>query len=418
MEKLWSKLSSRVNEKLNASTDITVTVRGTLSMLMQNINPEDQRPVLSLSHGDPGAFSCFRTSHTAEQAVVDALRSAKFNCYAPFVGILPARRAVADYLSRDLPYKLSPDDVYITSGCAQAMEVIVTVVASPGANILLPRPGFPNYEALCAFSHLEIRHYDLLPNNNWEVDLEAVKELADENTVAVLVVNPGSPCGNVFSYEHLKKIAETAKELGILVVADEVYGHLTFGSNPFVPMGVFASIVPVITLGSISKRWAVTGWRLGWVVTCDPTGTLQQSKIAGYLKAYLNIISDPVTFIQGALPDILEKTEADFFSKSISLLRETSEILCDRIQEIPCLNCPTKPEGAVFIMVELDVSVLKGIDDDMDFCIKLAKEESVIVLPGVTVGLKNWLRISFAVDAIPLEDGIERIKVFCQRHAK
>ncbi|KAI9177437.1 hypothetical protein LWI28_015253 [Acer negundo] len=398
MEKLWSKLSSRVNEELNASTDITVTVRGTLSMLMQNINPEDQRPVLSLSHGDPGAFSCFRTSHTAEQAVVDALRSAKFNCYAPFVGILPARRAVADYLSRDFQYKLSPDDVYITSGCSQAMEVIVTVVASPGANILLPRPVFPNYEAICAFSHLEIRHYDLLPDNNWEVDLEAVKELADENTVAVLVVNPGSPCGNVFSYEHLKKIAETAKELGILVVADEVYGHLTFGSNPFVPMGVFASIVPVITLGSISKRWAVTGWRIGWVVTCDPTGTLQQSK--------------------GALPDILEKTEADFFSKSISLLRETSEILCDRIREIPCLNCPTKPEGAVFIMVELVVSVLKGIDDDMDFCIKLAKEESVIVLPGVTVGLKNWLRISFAVDAIPLEDGIERIKVFCQRHAK
>ncbi|KAK2651199.1 hypothetical protein Ddye_018688 [Dipteronia dyeriana] len=110
-------------------------------------------------------------------------------------------------------------------------------------------------------------------------------------------------------------------------------------------------------------------------------------------------------------------------SRKASVYSETSEILCDRIQEIPCLTCPTKPEGAVCILVRLienlsDVSLLKGIADDMDFCIKLAKKESVIVLPGVTVGLKNWLRISFAVHVIPLEDGIKRIKVFCQRHAK
>lgn len=74
-------------------------------------------------------------------------------------------------------------------------------------------------------------------------------------------------------------MAETAKELGILVITDEVYGHLTFGSKPFVPVGVFGSIVPVITLGSISKRWAVTGWKLGWLVTCDPSGNLQKSKV-------------------------------------------------------------------------------------------------------------------------------------------
>lgn len=115
-------------------------------------------------------------------------------------------RAVADYLSRDLPYKLSPEDVYITSGCAQAMEIIVTVLACPGANILLPRVGFPNYDARCAFSHLEVRHYDLLPEKGWEVDLDGVKTLADENTVGILIINPGSPCGNVFSYDHLKKV--------------------------------------------------------------------------------------------------------------------------------------------------------------------------------------------------------------------
>lgn len=89
---MWKKWSSRVNEELNPSIDITVTVRGTLSKLRQSINEADQRLVIPLSHGDPGALSSFRTSHTVEKAVIDALQSAKFNCYAPFVGILPARR--------------------------------------------------------------------------------------------------------------------------------------------------------------------------------------------------------------------------------------------------------------------------------------------------------------------------------------
>lgn len=71
-----------------------------------------------------------------------------------------------------------------------------------------------------------------------------------------------------------------ADKHGILVVADEVYCHLTFGSEPFVPMGVFGSVVPVITLGSISKRWVVPGWRIGWLVTTDPNGVLKQTKVS------------------------------------------------------------------------------------------------------------------------------------------
>lgn len=75
-------------------------------------------------------------------------------------------------------------------------------------------------------------------------------------------------------------MAETARRLGILVVADEVYSHLTFGSAPFVPMGAFGSVVPVLTLGSLSKRWVVPGWRLGWIVTTDPNGVLKQTKVS------------------------------------------------------------------------------------------------------------------------------------------
>ncbi|KAK6134917.1 hypothetical protein DH2020_031337 [Rehmannia glutinosa] len=404
------------NEELTQAS--AVTIRGVLNMLMENLNANETRPVIPLGHGDPSAFPSFRTTPFAEDAICAAVRTAKFNGYSSTVGIPPARRAVAEYLSKDLPYKLSPDDVFLTVGCTQALEAITTVLARPGANILLPRPGFPYYEARAAFSHLEVRHFDLVPEKDWEVDLAAVEALSDENTVAMVIINPGNPCGNVFKYEHLKKVAETARKLGILVIADEVYDHLTFGSNPFVPMGAFGSIVPVVTVGSISKRWIVPGWRLGWLVTNDPDGILMKQGIVDSIKGFLNITSDPATFIQGAVPQILENTPSDFFLKIVNTLRESAEICYNRSKEIPCITCPSKPEGSMFVMVKLNLSLLKGIKDDLDFCCKLAKEEAVIVLPGVAVGLKNWLRVTFAIEPSSLDDGLGRIKAFYHRHAK
>ncbi|CAM8985422.1 unnamed protein product [Rhodiola kirilowii] len=289
MEKSETKWGFRKNRNLSLHSD--VTVRSVLYKIMANLNKDDSRSVIPLGHGDPSHFPCFRTTPVAEDAVNDAIKSAKFNCYCPHDGVPVAKRAAADYLSRDLPYQLSPSDVYITSGCSQAVEASLGALARPGANILLPRPGFPLYEARCTFECLEARHFDLLPDHDWEVDLNGIGALADENTVAMVIINPGNPCGNVFTYQHLQKVAETAKKLGILVISDEVYDHLTFGDNPFVPMGVFGSIVPVLTLGSISKRWVVPGWRLGWLAVNDTNGILKQTGLLIRLTKCLEAIS-------------------------------------------------------------------------------------------------------------------------------
>ncbi|CAN6444452.1 unnamed protein product [Victoria cruziana] len=327
-------------------------------------------------------------------------------------------RAVAEYLSPDLPYELSPDDVFITVGCSQAIEVVIHVLSRPGANILLPSPGYPLYEARTAFCGFEARHFSLLPDQHWEIDLEAVESLADENTVAMVVINPVNPCGNVFSREHLEKVAGVARKLGIVVIADEVYAHLNFGSKPFVPMGAFGSVVPVITVGSISKRWMVPGWRLGWLVTCDPNGILKQNKVVDCIKKYLNVSTDPATIMQAAVPKILGETTEDFFDETVQMLKLTADICYSNLLKIDCISCPHRPDGSMFVMVKLDAFRLENIKDDMDFCCKLAAEESVIVMPGSALGMKGWLRITFAVDPPLLEDGLARIASFCHRHRK
>ncbi|KAL4580363.1 hypothetical protein LXL04_016554 [Taraxacum kok-saghyz] len=398
-------------------TPTNVTIKGILGMLMANLDYENKKRVISLGMGDPTAFSCFTTTSVAEDAVVDALHSQKFNGYSPTVGLPQTRKAISDYLSINLPYKLSPDDVYITAGCTQAIEVAISILAGPNANILVPRPGFPIYELCAAFRNVEIRHYDLQPENNWEVDIDSIDSLADQNTMAIVIINPGNPCGNVYSYQHLKKIVETAKKHKIVVIADEVYGHLAFGQNPFVPMGVFGSMVPVLTLGSLSKRWIVPGWRLGWFVTTDPNGMFKNAKTVERLKKYFDICGGPATFIQAAVPRILKETSDTFFTRTLDILRHSSDLCIKKIKDIPCLTCPTKPQGSMAMMVKLNVSLLKDINDDVDFCFKLAKQESVILLPGLTVGLKNWVRITFAAEPSLLEEALERIKSFSHSHS-
>ncbi|CAN1243262.1 Nicotianamine aminotransferase 1 [Linum perenne] len=385
---------------------------------MDNVNKDDPRSVIQLGQGDPSVFSCFRPDSAVEAAVKDSLESGIYNSYAQSLGILPARRAVAEYLNNGLPYKLTSDDVFLTVGCTQAIEVAITSLARPGANILMPRPGYPDYESFASQRFVQIRHYDLvLAEKGWDIDLEAVEAMADENTVAIVIINPGNPCGNVFSYDRLLNIAEIARKLSILVIADEVYGHLTFGPNKFVAMGTFGSIVPVITLGSLSKRWMVPGWRLGWLVTTDPNHILTHSGIIETIKNCVNISADPATLIQGAMPQILKNTNTEFNVKGIKLMKKVADFCYDKFQDIYGVSCPHRAEGAMSIMIKLNLSKFEAIEDDMDFCLKLSEEESVILIPGVAMGLKNWVRVNFAIDPCTMEVGLERIKAFCERHA-
>ena len=117
-----------------------------------------------------------------------------------------AFRAVAEYNSRDSGISYTPDDVIITAGCTQAIEFSIAALRRRGSNILLPRPGFPLYATFCSYLGVNVRYYDLLPEQGWEIDLEMVERIADKNTIAILICNPSNPCGVAYSHDHLSKV--------------------------------------------------------------------------------------------------------------------------------------------------------------------------------------------------------------------
>ncbi|CAH8322101.1 unnamed protein product [Eruca vesicaria subsp. sativa] len=395
-----------------------VTLRKLAFGMFKNCSLNSGKTVLCPTPGDPNASPSFRTCPEAEEAVAAAARSRMANSYAPSPGIFKARRAVADYLNRELPAKLKAEDVYVTGGCNQAIEIVIdSLSGNPAANILLPRPGYPHYDARAVFSGLEIRKYDLLPTRNWEIDLDGLEAAADENTVAMVLINPNNPCGNVYSYDHLTKVAELARKLGIMVISDEVYDRVVYGDKPFIPMGTFASIAPVITLGSISKGWVVPGWRIGWIAMNDPNGIFRYTGVVQAIEDCLDLTPQPSLILQEALPDILEKTPKEFFAKKLKAMRRNVELSCERLMDIPCLFCPKKPESCSYLWVMLDTSMLNNIKNDFDFCSKLVTEESLVLIPGVALGAKNWVRISIGAEESVLDEIFDRLKSFYIRHA-
>uniref|UniRef100_M4CTR6 Aminotransferase class I/classII large domain-containing protein n=1 Tax=Brassica campestris TaxID=3711 RepID=M4CTR6_BRACM len=357
------------------------------------------------------------TSHTAERAVVKAVLCGTGNAYAPSIGLPAAKRAVADYLNRDLPQKLSPDDVFMTVGCKQAIELAVDTLAKPNANILLPKPGYPSNLIRSIFKHLEVRNYEFLREKNYEIDLDSVRAAADENTFAIFIINPHNPNGNTYSEAHLKQLAVLARELGIMVVSDEVFRWSVFGSNPFVPMGKFSSIVPVVTLGSISKGWSVPGWRTGWIALHDLDGVFKSKNVLAAIKQFLDLNSKPPSVIQAAIPTILEKTGKEFFQRRQCFLKAATEFAYYKLKSIPSLTCYMKPEACTFFWTELNLSCFVDIEDDEDFCEKLAIEENLVLLPGIAFTLKNWVRHSIDMHIPTLEDAFDRLKSFCDRHS-
>ncbi|CAH8359953.1 unnamed protein product [Eruca vesicaria subsp. sativa] len=396
----------------------SVSIKSVLSRLFDSCSKDLKKTILPLGHGDPSVYPSFKTSVDAEEAVAESLRSGVANSYAPGIGILPARRAVANYLNRDLPHKLKPDDIFMTVGCCQGIETIIHVLSCPKSNILLPSFVYPLYYSHAIYGQVEIRKYELLPDQDWEIDLQGIEAIADDNTIAMVIANPHNPCGNVYTHHHLKKVAEMAKKLGIMVISDEVYRHTIYGENPFVPMGIFTSIVPVVTLGSISKGWLVPGWRIGWMAMNDPNNVFKTTGVVESIKDRLNISPDPSTILQFALPNILEKTKKDFFEEKNLTFRQNVDMMFDALKEIPCLVCPKKSESCTYLVMKLDLSLLGDITDDVDFCMKLAREENLVLLPGEVLGKKNWVRISIGVELSMLEDAFVRLKSFFARHVK
>lgn len=342
------------------------------------------------------------------------LESERHNGYINGVGSLAARQAISDYHLRWDQVAYHPDSVVLTHGVGQALDLIFSVLfphhSYGPSNILLPAPGFSQYTSLLANLGTEVRYYDCLEERDWEVDTKMLDSLCDENTRAILITNPSNPCGSNYSRDHLAQLVAIADKHKIPIIADEIYGHMTW-SRPFTPLAALSSTVPVVTLSGLSKRFLLPGWRVGWLALHDPLGVAESVREG--MVAWGNRFFGPSSITQAALPDILA-TGSEYFDAVTAKVETNARIVHGGVTDIDGLHT-NMPAGALYMLIRVQPGAF-DLRDDVEFCTALYREEAVFVLPGICFSAPDYFRVVLGAPADIMKDVVSRLTDFCNRH--
>ncbi|KAJ1984776.1 hypothetical protein H4R34_000464 [Dimargaris verticillata] len=398
-------------------------MRATLSATTERKDSPPSPAPLKLSLGDPTVFGNLDTHPAVTEAVSRQLHSCRANGYGPGHGFEVARAAIAQKYSRpEAP--LTAEDVILTSSCSGALDLVFTCMAEPGQNILLPNPCFSLYNTQCHAKGIQVREYRLLPQCNWEADLDHMASLIDKNTAAILINNPSNPCGSVFTKDHLLAILAICEQYHVPLIADEIYADIVFGNYPttdpdvatpvqFHPVATLTTTVPVLSVGGLAKQWLVPGWRLGWITIHDRNQLF--AEVRRGLHALTMLILGPNTMVQKALPDIFANVPASHLENLVQTLHRHAQICQKYLECVPGLKV-IMPQGAMYMMVSADPTQFHEIEDDVDFASRLNVEEAVELLPGQCFNYRNYLRITLTPPPEVLTEACQRIARFCARY--
>jgi tyrosine aminotransferase len=384
------------------------------------------KPMIPFMLGDPTAFGNLHVPDVFNDALCNAIKSRKANGYGNSTGLEPCRTAIAKYHTKiagaeHVAYKAS--DVYVASGCSGALEIAINGIVNPGDNLLVPNPAFPLYQVLAESHGASVKEYRLDPGNQWAVDVASLEAAIDENTKAILVNNPSNPCGSVLPEDNLRAIVAVAKKHKLPIIADEIYGSMTYEGETFFPVASLTDEVPVITASGVAKQFLVPGWRVGWLLVHDPLGVAQSLR-DGYQRL-TTLIVGANTIVQAAIPEVLDPAEgsreaADLAASHahyMGTLESNAKFTVEKLKECPGIEVIV-PQGAMYVMVRVKVDEFKDIPDDAEFTRLLLAEENVFVLPGSCFGMRNFVRLVISGPQAKLSSGYARIIEFCANHLK
>ncbi|XP_012226031.1 tyrosine aminotransferase [Linepithema humile] len=397
------------------ASNIAKRTHNPIRSIVENIvvEPNPNKPMIALSIGDPTTFGNLKPPQEVIEAVQESVASQLYNGYAPSTGHQRAREAVAEYSSNEF-VKVDAKDVILCSGCSCALDLCITVLAREGQNILIPRPGFSIYRTLAEGLGITVKSYDLRPEFGWEIDLDDLEAQIDESTAAIVINNPSNPCGSVFSRDHILDILDIAARYYVPIIADEIYEHMVFPGRTFHSLASLSTEVPILSCSGLTKRFLVPGWRMGWIIIHDRQNVLE-AEIRQGLHCLSQRIIGSNTIIQGALPAILQKTPQNFFDDVIFILHSHSKLAYSCITKIAGLK-PIMPDGAMYMMVYIDLPCFPEFNSDLEFVQRLLMEESVFCLPGQCFDYPSYMRLVITVPSDMLEEACQRIQEFCERY--
>jgi len=361
--------------------------------------------VLPLNVGDPNIFD-FKTPAHLIEAVHQAMRDGK-NGYAPSAGIPQALEAIRGEASRR--GMTSVQDVFITSGASEAVDVCLTALLNPGEDVLTPCPDYPLYSAVLCKLGVGLNTYYLNEEDGWQPELEDIKRKITPRTRGIVLINPNNPTGSVCSRQMLEAIAELARQHNLLIFSDEIYDKLILDGEECISMAAVAPDVPVVTFGGLSKNYLCPGWRVGWGLVSGDAAAVKPyiEGVHRLLRARLSA-NHPEQYaikiaLDGSQDHLIE------VRRKLSARRDLTIKTCNSIPRMSCVS----PRGAFYAYPKIDIP-----EDDEVFVKELIRQKHVMVVHGSGFGQKpgtKHFRIVFLPDEPTLARAYGAISEFMQQ---
>ena len=355
--------------------------------------------IVDLGPGEPD----FPTAPNVKLAAVRAIEE-NFTRYTPAGGTQELREAVCERHAVDFGTSYTPSECTISSGGKHALFNVLSTLVDPGDEVVVPAPywvTFTDIVAYCGGTSV-IAHTD--EQEGFAITAALLEKHISDKTRAVIINSPCNPSGEVISPEEWRRIYRLTSKRGIWLISDECYPHLVYDSEPFSVASIPGARSSVIVAGSLSKTYAMTGWRIGFVLAPPVVA----SAVA---KLQSQSTSNPNSIAQKAALEALRGPQ-DLRADMLAEYRQRRDFALGRLRGIPGVSCH-EPKGAFYLYPNIrGVVGRKGIRDDVEFAERLLERNGVAVVPGEAFGTPGYIRLTFAVSTRNLERGLDRIKQF------
>ena len=358
-----------------------------------------KKGVVSLGVGEPDFITPW---HIREEAI-NAIEKGK-TFYTGNSGLPALRQGICGYYKRRFNVEYGPENVLVTVGGSEAIDLVLRTIVKPGDEVILPVPGYVAYAPIIEIAGAKVVEVELKEEDEFKLTPEALKSVLSPKTKAVILNFPGNPTGGIMTREDYAKIVPLIQEAGIFAVTDEIYAELTY-ENKHCTIAEFEEIKDrVIVINGFSKAYSMTGYRVGYILA-------HKGLIEMFLKVHQYNIMCATTSSQYAAIEAINNGDRDIEEMFVSFRQRRNYI----VKELNRIGLKTfMPQGAFYVFPSIKCT---GMSSEQ-FCETLLDEQNLALVPGNAFGDagEGFVRISYAYSLDEIKIAIERLEAFLKDH--
>ncbi len=355
--------------------------------------------VVDFGPGEPD----FTTPENIKQAGIRAIEN-NFCRYTAASGIHELKQAIVERHSRDLGSAFGIDNVVVNVGGKHSVFSIFAALIDDGDEVIIPTPYWVSFRDITCFAGATPVFVNTQESDGFRLTSKMVEDAITPRTRLLIVNSPNNPSGAVLDDDEFIRIAKVCQSRGVILMSDECYAYFLYdGRTPFSIASVPEVRDTIVIAGSLSKTYAMTGWRIGYVLG-------DERLIKGIGKLQSHSTSNPTSIAQKAAVEALTGPQ-DSVRAMLDEYARRRRYVVDRFRSIPGIQCP-EPGGAFYVYPNVSSALGAGVKDIVDFAVQLLGKYHVAVVPGVAFGTTDHVRLSYAVSMEDLEKGLDRIEEF------